>query len=241
MVLKKKNLMNDVKFFYSAGAMGYYGEGYFWHKFFNFPKLPLVTKTLTILGKSGLPYAVFPIGNSVYNKVRLHNIGITKWLNTTPKKYYKDLTVSMAGSDTFIESMCMMLDNIADIKAIELNFSCPNVKEYLNQKLPSFTTKKIYLKLNCNQDPYDYNLDRISGIRLNSIKKYGMGASGKVAQKDNWAFIKRFNKEGLNVAGCSFSSMDDIKRLKDLGCREIGIGSTIITNPGLIQKLGTMI
>lgn len=232
--------MKDVKFFYSAGAMGYYGEGYRWHRFFKFPKLPLVTKTLTLLGKSGLPYAVFPIGNSVYNKVMLHNIGITKWLDTTPKQYYKDLTVSIAGSDTFIESMCIMLDSITEIKAIELNFSCPNVKEYLNQKLPILTNKKLYLKLNHKQEPYDYDLDRISGIRLNSIKKYGMAASGEVAKEKNWKFIRKFNREGLNIAGCSFNSMEDIRKLIDMGCKEIGIGSVILTSPGLVHEIGNI-
>ena len=69
-----------MKFFYSSGAMGYAGEGYFWHKLFNFPDLPLVTKTITRFPKKGNPLAVLPVGDSVYNKVALHNCGMFDWL-----------------------------------------------------------------------------------------------------------------------------------------------------------------
>jgi len=31
--------------------------------------------------------------------------------------------------------------------------------------------------------------------------------------------------------------LDDIKRLEDMGCKEIGIGSIIMTNPKLVEKL----
>lgn len=61
--------------------------------------------------------------------------------------------------------------------------------------------------------------------------------SGKYAQKYNWHSIKNWIKDGINVAGCSFTCMDDIKRLEDMGCKEIGIGSTIITNPSLVKLL----
>lgn len=227
--------MKDIKFFYSAGAMGYYGEGYLWHKFFSFPKLPLVTKTLTRYNKTGLPFAVMPIGNSVYNKVMLHNIGLLKWIEKTPKEEYKNITASLSGCDIDIAYMLCILENY-DIPSVELNFSCPNVKDYHNKKIPK-TNKKIYLKLNHTQDPYNYDLDRVEGIRLNSIKKFGVGASGEVAKEKNWNFICKFNKEGLNVAGCSFNSMVDIKRLVKMGCKEIGIGSVILTNPSLVYEI----
>ena len=93
----------------------------------------------------------------------------------------------------------------------------------------------IYLKLSYNQDPYDYDLTDVVGIRLNSVPWFIGGLSGKAAQEKNWSFIKRYKE--LNVAGCSFTSMDDIKKLEDMGCKEIGIGSTILTNPKLIDTL----
>ena len=82
-----------------------------------------------------------------------------------------------------------------------------------------------------------YDVTRISGVRVNSIPVKLGGMSGKAAQKKNWAYIHHYISQGLNVAGCSFTSLDDIKRLKDMGCKEIGIGSTMLTNPKLIEKL----
>ena len=241
-----------MKFFYSAGAMGY-GNGYWWHRFFNFPNFPLVTKTLTIVPKKGHKWAVLPtsfvipgIGKSVFNKICLDNIGIYKWLLQFEKNIWKvgnrDVIVSIAGPDDDIDWMTGWLESYL-IDGIELNSSCPNIKSYKNKIIPK-TRHPLYLKLNHEQDPYMYDLDNISGIRLNSIPlNIGIctvGASGKIAQEKNWKFIKRYNKEGLNVAGCSFTSLDDIRRLEDMGCREIGIGSIILTNPKLVEKIGTI-
>lgn len=227
-----------MRFFYSSGAMGYAGEGYFWHKLFNFPDLPLVTKTITRYEKKGNPLAVLPIGDSVYNKVALHNCGMFGWLMDYHFKFSKNTknVLSLAGSD---EDIQIILDTLIDVKyidSIELNFSCPNVADHNNIVIPN-TKKNLYLKLNHLQEPFDYDLDRVKGIRVNSIPmKYG-GGSGKVAQEKNWEFIERYNKEGLNVAGSSFTSFNDIKRLEDMGCKEVGIGSIIITNPRLVEKI----
>ena len=96
-----------------------------------------------------------------------------------------------------------------------------------------------YLKLNHTQDPYKYDLDNVTGIRMNSVPTICGGLSGKAAQKKNWEFIKRYNKEGLNVAGCSFTSFEDIKKLEeDMGCKEAGIGSIMLTNPGFMSVRG---
>jgi len=228
-----------MKFFYQSGAMGY-GNGYWWHRFFNFPKLPLVTKTLTIVPKKGHRWAILPllipcIGKSVFNKVALDNIGIYNWA-VLPDI---NVIVSIAGTDYEIQIMIKLLENYS-IDGIELNVSCPNVKSYKNKIIPQ-TEHPLYLKLNHKQDPYTYDLDKIDGIRLNSVPlNIGIttiGGSGKIAQKKNWGFIERYNKEGLNVAGCSFTSFDDIKRLEDLGCKEIGIGSIILTNPALVERI----
>lgn len=234
-----------MKFFYQAGAMGY-GDGYWWHKIFNFPKLPLVTKTLTLKPKKGHKWAVLPIGKSVFNRVALDNIGICKWCEQY-MKINKDVIVSIAGTDDEIQLMVEWLESILGnikmddrswrgflIDGVELNFSCPNVKSYKNKIIPK-TELPLYLKLNHRQSPYTYDLDKIEGIRLNSIPLRFCGGSGKIAQKKNWKFIERY--KGLNVAGCSFTSFDDIKKLEDLGCEEIGIGSIILTNPALVEEI----
>lgn len=223
-----------MKYFYSAGVMGY-GTGRFWHKAYNFPDFTRVTKTLTVEPKTGCPFAIIKIGNTVWNKVALHNIGIWIW-------YYKNyvgegnIIVSLAGTDPEIAFMIGRFLNNIHIKGVELNFSCPNVKSFKNKRIP-LSKAPLYLKLNHLQDPYDYDLDKITGIRLNSVPKFFGGVSGKAAQKYNWPWIEKFNKEGLNIAGCSCNTMDDLKRMGDIGCKEIGLGSIVLTNPHLVETL----
>lgn len=228
-----------MKFFYSAGVMSY-GEGYWWHRFFNFPKLSFVTKTLTLNPKKGNKYLILPVFNSVFNKVSLDNIGIYNFI----KKYKISnihRTISIAGTDKHIRHLIDLIDYFLPKKdSIELNYSCPNVKSFNNTWVPR-SHRKIYLKLNYKQDPYLYDLSKIKGIRLNSIPLGFCGGSGKIAQKKNWAFIEKFNKEGLNVSGCSIQNYEDIKRLSDIGCTEIGIGSIILTRPKFVESLKNLI
>lgn len=223
-----------MKYFYSAGVMGY-GTGRFWHKSYNFPAFTRVTKTLTVDSKVGYPFAVFKVGNTVWNRVSLHNIGIWNW-------YYKNyvgeenIIVSLAGTDHEVAFMIDRFLNDIHISGVELNFSCPNVKSFKNKRTP-LSKVPLYLKLNYLQDPYEYDLDNVTGIRLNSVPKFFGGLSGKVAQKYNWPWIEKFNKEGLNVAGCSCNTVDDLKHMEDIGCKEIGLGSVVLTNPYLVETL----
>jgi len=230
-----------MNYFYSASVMGY-GEGRHWHRYYNFPKLPIVTKTLTWNSKIGIPFAIIKSGNSVWNRVGLHNMGFFNWF----KEYYlkwsnnfrKNIIVSIAGRDWQIESMASVFDTVYDynIGGIEINVSCPNIKSYNNIVMPK-TNIPLYLKLNHLQDPYDYDLDNVTGIHLNSIPKYFGGVSGGAAQKYNWPYIKKFNHEGLNISGCSITTRDDVKILEDLGCKDTGIGSIILTDRSIVEGL----
>ena len=224
-----------VKYHYASGAVGYSGEGWWWHRFFNFPELPFVTKTITYNATKGHPFALLPIGNSVLNKVSLHNKGLDHWIREYYPNAKEGMTISIHGTDGEILYMIEILNNLRKVNGIELNYSCPNAIN-TNTEIPR-TRKELYLKLNCTQDPFDYDLSNIKAIRVNSVPLSCCGLSGKLAQKRNWKFIKRYLKEGLNVAGCSFTSEEDIKRLIDFGCKEISIGSAIITNPRLIENI----
>jgi hypothetical protein len=223
-----------MKFFYSSGAMGYGGEGYFWHKIFNlkFPKFSIVTKTITLKENRGYPYFVIHLGNSVYNHNALDNKGFIYWLNNY---YNSDLILSIHGTDDEIDKMVVEMENYP-LKGIELNYSCPNVKSPQNKKIPK-SKHDLYLKINCNQDPYFYELDKIKQIRLNSVPMFGGGISGKMAQKYNWDFIGRFSE--LNIAGCSFINKNDIIKLHEYyGINDFGIGSVMLINPKLICGFG---
>lgn len=230
-----------MNYFYSASVMDY-GEGRQWHRYYNFPKLPIVTKTLTWNAKRGIPFAILKRGNSVWNRVGLHNIGFFNWFIEYylqwPDNFRKNIIVSIAGEDWQIENMIGLFEAVPDyyIGGIEINVSCPNVKGFHNTVIPK-TDIPLYIKLNYLQDPYAYDLNNITGIRLNSVPKYLGGVSGKAAQKYNWGYIKKFNHEGLNIAGCSITSNDDIKILEDIGCKEIGIGSIILTDRSVVEGL----
>ncbi len=222
-----------MKYFYQSGAMGYGGEGYFWHRIlpYTFPTFPIVTKTITMASKIGIPFAVIPFGKSVWNRISWHNPGIFKWIVKYAKK---NLIVSLGGTDDEIKTMISMLHftNLY-IGGIELNFSCPH--ENRDNKVIPETYHKLYLKLRADQNPYDYDLSKIERIHLNSLSGYFGGVSGKASKHKNWAFIEKYNE--LPIAGCSFDSMNDIEVLEALGCEYTGIGSTIITNPKLVSIL----
>lgn len=225
-----------MKYFYSASAMGY-GDGRWWHRFYKFPNHPRVTKTLTLGPKIGKPYAVIKIGNSVYNNVGLSNMGLKKWIECYSGTDLSKTIVSLHSEN--VTNMVVMFAWLEDlnIRGIEMNLSCPNIKRRYPHFIFPPTKHDLYLKLNYLMNPYMYDLDVVKGIRLNSIPlRYCGGGSGKVAQKRNWEFIKKYGKE-LSVAGCSFQTLDDIHKLEDMGCTEIGIGSTILTNPKLVEWL----
>ena len=219
-----------MKFFYSSGVKGYGLKNRWWHKYYNLPTLTAVTKTITLRKKVGYPFAILKFGKTIWNKVSLHNCGFYKWhTEYYNKNLFQNVVVSIAGTDVEIRTMLWTLDNIK-IKGIELNFSCPNVKPYQNKFIPT-TTNDLYLKLNYTQDPYQYDLNKIKGIRVNSIPTKFGGLSGKAAQKKNWKFIEKFNNEGLNIAGASCLTFNDFKRMEDIGCKEIGLGTITLINP----------
>jgi len=222
-----------MKYFYQSGAMGYGGEGYFWHKFlsYDFPKFPIVSKTITMASKIGIPFAVIIFGKSVWNRISWHNPGFFKWV----AMYHKpDLILSLGGTDSEIRTMIQFLE-LAEIKlaGIELNYSCPH--ENRNNEVIPNTDYKLYLKLRVDQNPYDYDLNKIERIHLNTIPAFFGAVSGKASRAKNWAFIETYNE--LPIAGCSFDSLNDITVLEALGCEYTGIGSTILTNPKLVSKL----
>ena len=223
-------------FFYSAGVKGYGNKNRIMHRCYNFLNLPAVTKTITYHKRIGLPFAILKIGESLWNKVSLHNCGFVNWLDKYYNyKLFKNVIVSIAGTDVEIGHMTHVLNSM-EIKGIELNFSCPNVKSYDNKVIPK-THRNLYLKLNHKQDPYKYDLNNIKGIRVNSLPTKFGGLSGKIAQKKNWKFIEKFNKEGLNIAGASCLNFDDFKRMEDMGCKEIGLGAITLINPKAVENI----
>jgi dihydroorotate dehydrogenase len=247
-------MVKMIDFFYQSGTMGFYGEGYFWHKFYKFPNnFPVVSKTITLYKNKGLPFTILPLGDSVWNKYGLHNDGMGMWLKKyadyVERKYYKQIDIcSISGSFPELSSMIHTLSKYYNIRALEINLSCPNSNtdyddidlEKLFSKMDNLTDLTIYLKVR-----YDFDVERIKGlpvkrIHLNSVPGRYIGSwSGKKAQELNWGFIENYQgKPDIpEIAGVSWVRRGDIHKLFDMGCKTFGIGSVILTNPKLVESL----
>jgi dihydroorotate dehydrogenase len=231
-----------IDFIYAAGAMGFNGEGYWYHEYWNFPKFPFVTKTLTFKQNKGCKYCVMPIGNTVLNKVSLDNVGLFNWLVDYYGVFDTNNTISIYATDQYkLNCMLFAIANTFKECNVEINLSCPNAKPS-NVKIPIIKGINIALKLGYTQNPFDFlynesDIEHIKMIRLNSVRIFGVGVSGYMAKKYNWKFIKKWGQV-LPVSGCSWNNMDDIYRLIDMGCKEISIGSVMITNPEIVETLG---
>lgn len=115
-------------------ASGTYGFGHEYGEFINLNNLGgICVKALTLREKKGNPpprIAETPSG--ILNSVGLQNPGVEYFVkNELPKlkKYDTNIIVNIAG--TTIEEYCELAKIISntDIDMIELNISCPNIKE----------------------------------------------------------------------------------------------------------------
>lgn len=249
-----------MKYFYSSATMGFYGEGYWWHKFVSggFPKLPFVAKTVTYKPKEGKPlnFCKILFSKSMWNKIGLHNMGFYTWCSEykkLPQDVKERLIPSIAGSDEEIQKMLdYMYDEGFVLPMVELNFSCPNVISHFNVNLPK-SDFDLSLKLSWKDDPYLYNdiksrWKKVKRITLNSIpaklvsRFWKDGAiSGEKAQPYNWHFIgeniKKCKEDKISIAGCSITSIDDVVKLEEMGVTEIGLGSILYTDHRFVKKL----
>ena len=228
-------MYEDIKFHYSAGSMGW-GNGRFWHRFVSLPDFPRITKTVTLNPKIGRPWAIAHLGTSIWNWQGLPNSGYITFSNYIEPFLKHPIILSIAGTDNEILVMMDYIERYRpkNVTGIELNFSCPNVKNHKNKSIPK-SRLPLYLKLNCTQSPQDYDLSKISKISVNSVPCAVGALSGKLAQKKNWKFIKQHID--LPISGASWRTKDDLNRLLDMGCRSIDVGTALLTNPKLIGKL----
>lgn len=114
----------------ASGTFGYCEE---FCDFVDVSKLgAIVTKAITLSPRAGNEWQrVFETEAGMINSVGLENIGIDAFIETKIplfKKYDADFILNVAGStfDEYIQVAQKAQDN--NIKAIELNISCPNVK-----------------------------------------------------------------------------------------------------------------
>lgn len=132
-------------------ASGTFGIGYQQH--FDLSKLGgICTKGLTLFPKSGNDgIRIWETASGLMNSIGLENIGIKNFINNELpilKKLGVRTIVNINGStvDEYLE--CVSIINNEEIDIIELNISCPNVKEGgllfgINAKTASQIVRKV--------------------------------------------------------------------------------------------------
>lgn len=225
---------HELEFLAASGALGFNGKGYWWEypfKVFNMFDTSLftpVTKTLTYMPEKGncKRYNDFScvkfLKNGVLNAMGLPNPGIYEW--THDNKDFNGIVSIYPENDEYILRQSLKWLNGLDIKGIELNISCPNVRnncyisnfeEYEIESVLGITKRNtdipIILKLSVanrieNLFP---NIERyIDAISINSVPwKFiypniaspfeslgGGGLSGKIVQPYTWKFIEELTK-----------------------------------------------
>lgn len=234
-MFRDDRMYQGVNFYYAAGAMGW-GNGRWWHRYLRLPDFPIITKTITHKPKTGRSWAIIHLGHSIWNWQGLPNIGFNDWMQYKEPLLHHSVILSIAGTDDEISLMVDYVNNhnTRNIQGIELNFSCPNVRNHKNKNIP-ISNFPLYLKLNCTQSPHEYDTSRIRKISVNSVPCILGALSGKLAQKKNWEFIRK--NIDFPISGASWRTKDDLHRLLDMGCKNIDIGTVLLTNPKLLQRL----
>ena len=115
-------------------ASGTFGYGREYSEFFDLGKLgAIITKGTSLKPKSGnKPPRICETASGMLNSIGLQNPGVEYFMqNDLPnlRKYDTKIIVNACGSsiEEYVE-LCKILDK-ADIDGVELNLSCPNVKE----------------------------------------------------------------------------------------------------------------
>ncbi|MHA1988308.1 MAG: HisA/HisF-related TIM barrel protein [Promethearchaeota archaeon] len=154
--------------FCGSGLMGYYGEGYKYHKLFkmipgfNFNGLTFVAKTITVKPHKGYGKIVIkPIKGAILNSIGVHNPGIFEILKARQWQCRsKPFMISFISISNTVEQRLVELENFVKIiseesknfitfPAIQLNFSCPNIKQIYTPTLYEISKSlEIASKLN---------------------------------------------------------------------------------------------
>ncbi len=115
-------------------ASGTFGYGREYADFFDLGKLgAIITKGTSLKPKSGnKPSRVCETASGMLNSIGLQNPGVEYFANNDLpflRKFDTKIIVNACGSsiDEYVE-LCKILNNL-DIDGVELNLSCPNVKE----------------------------------------------------------------------------------------------------------------
>lgn len=221
---------HKLEYLAASGALGFDGKGYWWEypfkvlNMFDISLFTPVTKTLTYLPERGnlkiLDPCVRFVKDGVLNAMGLPNPGLKMWIN---KNRDFDGIISIYPNhcnDYILRCMLRELNKLDNIKAVEMNLFCPNLKtdkyifdfeghtiEWCLRIAKENTHLPIILKLSVTNRIENIfpNIEKyIEAISINSVpwkfvypyiaspfESLGGGAlSGKIIQPYTWKLIK---------------------------------------------------
>lgn len=172
-------------------------------KFFDYQSIgAFVTKTITYLPKLGnSPPRIVETSAGLLNSIGLQNPGIDNFLNyklPELKKLKTKIIVSIGGKTIKEYIKLSSLLNEVDIDAIELNISCPNVK---NQPI-SYSAKNTYKLTNLVRKTTSLPIIVKLSPRVTDIQKIAISAEN--AGADAIALINTFPSMTINIKTNTF-------------------------------------
>ena len=274
-------LSNGHKFEYmvASGALGFFGEGWPWDKPFiwtgqlNPALFTVVAKTITFKPKRGNLRWYWPFGcirfleGGTLNAVGLTNPGSDWWSEKIRQGRGKGISlVASFFSDSERASvelalMATAIKTLPDIKAIEINASCPNTLAGVQKDARTIIESCNKVKKNCplpiilklsvvHAENLAYILpnivDIVEAISINSVpwkvifpnkrsplERFGGGAvSGKIAQPYTWKFMQRLiDSTNIPVIAPSIWEYEDIAKVRAMGAKAVSFGSLFLRYP----------
>ena len=232
--LKTKNRTLELKT-PIIGASGTYGYCDEFEDFINFEYFgAIATKGITLekrLGNEG--ERIFEVKSGMINRIGLENIGIDAFIKKklpVLKEKNIDFILNIAGSTVEDYEKISKIANDNDIKAIEVNVSCPNVQSgclefglnpdslfNLVQKIRNIYNGFLIVKLSANTSDIKplalasqkAGADCISAI--NTLR--GLGVKIEYNGKD---FVKTFVQGGLSGSCIKPVALYNVKQIKDV-------------------------
>lgn len=249
----------------AAGARGFYGEGYPFHKYLkpfglDYTGSGFITKTITLNQIKGNLKSVwfpdcikiYPIKQCVLNAVGLTNPGIISFcVNAGSIQQNSILSVAATFPKNQLNELRLLFDflknyNVANLAAIECNVSCPNTNNSETENVKSILDLcplPTYLKINVNF-PKEQLLeiqhhDKLAGITVSNSLPWG-------DSKINWnslfggvvSPLRHLGGGGLSGRPLFPLMLEYISELRQLGFeKEIMAGGGILTESDISNVL----
>ena len=249
----------------ASGTMAY-GESY--APYLDFSKLgAIVTKAVTLEPRVGNPPPrLVEVENGIINCVGLQNKGVHHFIEVDLPfllQYEVPVIVNVAGAslEDYVETV-RLLNEASGVSAIELNISCPNVKQgcmafgsdpLMTEKVVSSVRQVLQMPLIVKLTP---NVDDITIIAkaavaggadalslINTVKAESKGVSGGLSGPVIKPIALQLLRQArvavtvplIGLGGIASSS--DVQEFLDAGAIAVQVGTAAMLRPWILEEL----